>query len=130
MEVAAGHGHVQQAQEILRWVFALIFISAGADKFFHVLADWTKYLAPLFARIFPGETTFMWALGSFEVALGLLVALRPAVGGLAIAAWLVAIILNLLILQAFYDVALHDLGLALAAFALARLSQPAAARPL
>jgi len=112
-----------QAYQILHLAFVVAPILAGADKFFHVLVNWDQYLAPAIARMLPvSGHTFMLAVGVIEVVAGLLVAFMPAVGGLVVGAWLCGIIVNLLMIPAYFDVALRDFGLALGAFALARLA--------
>jgi hypothetical protein len=96
---------------------------AGADKFFHFLVNWDQYLSPLVTRMLPvSGHAFMLGVGVIEIVAGLLVAFMPAIGGLVVAAWLCGIILNLLSIPGYYDVALRDLGLALGAFALSRLA--------
>ncbi len=98
-------------------------VIAGLDKFTHLLTNWDQYLAPSIARLSPiGGHGLMLVVGGVEVAAGLLVAVRPKIGGLVVAAWLVGIIFNLLLAGGFYDIALRDLGLALGAFALSRLA--------
>ena len=112
-----------QAYQILHLAFVVAPILAGADKFFHVLVNWDQYLSPAIARMLPvSGHTFMLAAGAIEVVAGLLVAFMPALGGLVVGAWLCGIIINLLTIPAYFDVALRDLGLALGAFALARLA--------
>jgi hypothetical protein len=112
-----------QAYQILHLGFVVAPMVAGADKFFHFLVNWDQYLSPLVARMLPvSGHTFMLAVGVIEVAAGLLVAFRPAIGGLVVGAWLCGIIVNLLLIPGYYDIALRDLGLAMGAFALARLS--------
>jgi len=99
-------------------------IVAGLDKFFGLLVNWDQYLAPVVSRIIPlAPHTFMMAAGAIEIAASLLVAIRPAIFAYVVSAWLVGIILNLLLIPGFYDVALRDLGLALGTFALGRLAQ-------
>ena len=95
---------------------------AGADKFFGLLTNWEQYLAPAVANIVPAHT-FMLVVGAVEIAAGLLVAVMPRIGAYVVCAWLLGIILNLLMLGAYYDIALRDLGLAIGAFALGRLSE-------
>ena len=114
----------RQAYQALHIGFVVAPVLAGLDKFTNLLTDWTKYLAPSVANLLPVDArTFMYGVGVVEVLAGLLVAVRPRIGGYVVAAWLVGIILNLLIhTQQYYDVALRDLGLAIGAFALARLS--------
>jgi hypothetical protein len=112
-----------QAFLTLRVGFVVAPILFGLDKFTNLLADWTTYLAPAVDRLVPGSaTSAMLAVGVVEIVAGLVVAVRPRVGGYLVAAWLAGIIANLLLLGDHYDVALRDLGLLLAALALARLA--------
>jgi hypothetical protein len=112
-----------QAYQILWVAFVVAPLVAGADKFFHFLVNWDQYLSPLVTRMLPmSGHTFMLGVGVIEIVAGLLVAFMPAIGGLVVGAWLCGIILNLMSIPGYYDVALRDLGLALAAFALARLA--------
>jgi hypothetical protein len=112
-----------QAYLTLRVGFVVAPILFGLDKLTNLLADWTTYLAPTIDRLVPSSaTSAMLAVGVIEVVAGLVVAIRPKVGGYLVAAWLAGIITNLLLLGDHYDVALRDLGLLLAALALARLA--------
>ncbi|MBA3708845.1 MAG: hypothetical protein H0W83_08520 [Planctomycetes bacterium] len=112
-----------QAYRILHVGFAVLPILAGVDKFFNALIDWTRYVAPVFPNLLHvSKQTFMMGVGVIEVVAGLLVALYPKVGGYVVMLWLWGIILNLVLLQNYYDVALRDFGLSLGALALARLA--------
>jgi len=112
-----------QAYQILHIAYIVAPLVAGVDKFFHFLVNWDQYLSPAIARMLPVPGhTFMLGVGVIEVAAGLLVAIMPALGGAVVGAWLCGIILNLLMIPGYYDIALRDLGLALGAFALARLA--------
>src|SRR5215216_4459799 len=112
-----------QAYLTLRVGFVVAPTLFGLDKFTNLLTDWTTYLAPAIDRLVPGTaTTAMVAVGVVEIVAGLVVAVRPKVGGYLVAAWLAGIIGNLLLLGDHYDVALRDFGLLLAALALARLA--------
>jgi hypothetical protein len=113
----------RQAHWILRAGFVAAPLLAGADKFFNRLCRWEKYLAPSVERHLPVDArTFMYGVGVVEVAAGALVAAKPRIGGYVVAGWLGAIIGNLLLSRDNYDIALRDLGLALGALALGRLS--------
>ena len=113
-----------QAFRILQVAFVLAPIIAGADKFFGFLVNWDQYLAPLVANMLPvAPHTFMLAVGVIEIVAGLVVAVRPYYGGYLVAAWLWAIIGNLLMIPGYFDVALRDFGLSLGAVALARLGR-------
>ena len=112
-----------QAFWLLRIGFTVAPIVFGADKFLHVLTNWDRYLAPVINDIVPGTAhQAMYAVGIVEVIAGLVVALKPRFGAYLVAAWLAGIIVNLLLIPGFYDVALRDFGLLLAALALARLA--------
>jgi hypothetical protein len=113
-----------QAYQILHWGFVAAPAIAGADKFVGLLANWDKYLSPAFASASPLSVhATMLVVGVIEVLAGLLVAVKPRIGAYVVAAWLVGIIVNLLLLGGYYDVALRDFGLLLGALALGRLSE-------
>jgi hypothetical protein len=117
------HDPAFQAFFLLRTVFTVAPIVFGLDKFFNVLTDWPHYLAPFVDSIAPGSPeNAMLIVGVIEIVAGVLVAVRPQIGGYVVAAWLLGIIVNLLLIPGFYDVALRDFGLFVAALALARLS--------
>lgn len=106
---------------ILKIGFVLAPILAGLDKFFNVLVDWTRYFSPVVVEIIP-IGALLPVVAIVEIAAGVGVALKPRLFAYVVAAWLGAISLNLLLLPGFYDIALRDVGLALAALALGRLS--------
>jgi uncharacterized membrane protein YphA (DoxX/SURF4 family) len=113
-----------QAFVVLRIAFTVAPILAGIDKFAHLLVNWDQYLAPAVARMLPVSAhTFMLAVGVIEIVAGLLVAFAPRIGAWIVAAWLLGIIVNLLMIPGYFDVALRDFGLMLGAVALARLSE-------
>ena len=113
-----------EAFRILRFGFTVAPIVAGLDKFLHILTDWDKYLAPAVSNTLGIQPhTFMMLVGAIEITAGIVVALRPRIGGYVVAAWLLGIIVDLLVLGGYLDVALRDLGLLLAALALARLAE-------
>jgi hypothetical protein len=119
-----------QAYRLLHAGFVAAPLLAGLDKFFHVLTNWDMYLAPRIAALSPiGGHGLMLVVGVVEMAAGVLVALWPRVGAYVVAAWLFAIILNLLLVPGFFDIALRDFGLSLGALALARLSARYASGP-
>jgi uncharacterized membrane protein YphA (DoxX/SURF4 family) len=124
----AGDG-AQQAFLLLRTVFTVAPIAFGLDKFANLLTDWPGYLAPFVDRLVPGTAQqAMYAVGVIEVLAGLLVAVRPRYGAVVVAAWLAGIIVNLLILGGYHDVALRDFGLLVGALALWRLASRTATR--
>jgi hypothetical protein len=119
----AGDPSREQVFTLLRTVFTIAPIAFGADKFAGLLTDWEQYLAPWVNDLVPGTAhQAMLAVGVVEIIAGLLVALRPDIGGYVVAAWLAGIILNLVTMGEFLDVALRDFGLLVAALALARLA--------
>lgn len=119
-----------QAYRILHVAFAVAPVIAGADKFLEWLVDWDLYLSPLAQEILGGfRHEFMLVVGAVEIVAGLGVAVWPRVFAYVVAAWLGAIIINLLLSAAFYDIALRDFGLMLGALALGRLSAAFHSRP-
>jgi hypothetical protein len=121
---------VGQATALLRLAFTVAPIAFGLDKFFDVLVEWERYLAPDLVEALPGNARqLMYLVGIVEIVAGLVVAVRPRIGGYLVAAWLAGIIANLLLLGEHYDIALRDLGLLLGALALARLASVPADRP-
>jgi hypothetical protein len=112
-----------QAYRILQAGFTVAPILAGLDKFFHLLVDWDKYLPSVVNNAVGGHGhALMSVVGVIEVAAGIGVALRPRIFSYVVAVWLWGIIVNLLLIPGYFDVALRDFGLSLGALALGRLS--------
>lgn len=108
---------------LLRTVFTVAPIAFGLDKFFGLLTDWEAYLAPWVNDLVPGSAhDAMLLVGVIEVVAGITVAVRPRFGGLLVAAWLGGIILNLVTMGEYYDVALRDFGLLMGALSLSLLA--------
>ena len=122
---------VAQAFLLLRIAFTVAPILFGLDKFANVLTDdWTRYLSSDFNSLLPGSAaTGMHIVGVVEIAAGLVVAVAPRFGGYLIAAWLGGIIVNLLIVGGYGDIALRDFGLMLGALTLTRLASVYPAGP-
>jgi hypothetical protein len=119
-----------QAFTLLRVAFTVAPILFGLDKFTGLmLDDWTKYLAPAFDDLIPGSASdAMHIVGAVEIAAGVVVAVVPRFGGLLVAAWLAGIIVSLLIVGGYADIALRDFGLMVGALALSRLAAAAPAQ--
>ncbi len=114
----------RQAFQVLRLGFTVAPIIAGLDKFLGLLTNWDKYLPPAVSNtVGVAPHTFMMVVGAIEIVAGVLVAVNPRFGGYLVSAWLCLIIVNLLMVGGFLDVALRDLGLAMGAFALAKLAE-------
>ena len=113
-----------QAFMLLRIAFTVAPILFGLDKFAEVLTnDWTRYLAPEFNDLIPGSAQgAMYLVGAIEIVAGLVVLVAPRFGGLLVAAWLGGIIVSLLLVGGYGDIALRDFGLLVGALALARLA--------
>ena len=135
VEVRAEFGDaVYQAYQILHVAFIVAPIVAGIDKFLDVLVNWDQYLAPPIAASLPlSAHNFMLVVGVIEIIAGLVVAFAPMAGAYIVTLWLWGIIINLLLIPGYFDIALRDFGLSLGALALARLStrfQPPHPHPL
>ena len=112
-----------QAYQILHLAFIVAPVVAGLDKFFHLLVNWDQYLPPLVNTLVGGHGhELMLGVGVIEVVAGIGVAFKPKIFAYVVAAWLALIIVNLLMIPGYFDVALRDFGLLLGALALARLS--------
>jgi hypothetical protein len=113
----------REAFLLLRTVFTVAPVAFGLDKFTNLMTDWPDYLAPWINDLVPGTAQeAMYAVGVIEIVAGIVVAWAPRYGALLVAAWLAGIIVNLLTIPDFYDVALRDFGLLVAALALWRLA--------
>jgi len=124
---ASSAGH--QAYRILQFGFTVAPILAGLDKFFHLLVNWDQYLPGVVANVSPiTPHTLMLVVGVIEIVAGIGVALKPRIFAYVVAAWLAVIIINLLLIPGYFDVALRDFGLLLGALALGQLSQQFARR--
>ena len=123
---------VAQSFLLLRIAFTVAPILFGLDKFAEVMiSDWPKYLAPEFNSLIPGSAQdAMYIVGAIEIVAGLVVAIMPRFGGLLVAGWLGGIIVNLLIVGGYGDIALRDFGLLLGALTLARLASASPERDL
>ncbi|MCR4336682.1 MAG: hypothetical protein NUV91_02605 [Candidatus Omnitrophica bacterium] len=111
-----------KAYRILYFGFIVLPLIAGIDKFTDLLTDWDKYLSPLISNVVNAHT-FLMIVGVVEIAAALIVAFRPMLGAAIVAFWLWGIVLNLLTMPGFYDIALRDFGLSLGALALAHLAR-------
>ena len=113
-----------QAYQILHVGLTVAPIVAGLDKFFNLLVNWEQYLPPFVTNLVGGNGHYlMLVVGVIEIIVGLGVSFKPKIFAYVVSAWLLIIIANLLMLPGYYDIALRDFGLALAALALARLSR-------
>jgi uncharacterized membrane protein YphA (DoxX/SURF4 family) len=110
---------------LMLWVgFVVIPVVFGLDKFANVLTNWEGYLAPWLVDVLPFSShTAMLIVGVVEIVAGILVAIKPRYAAYVVAFWLAGIIINLLTYSGFYDVALRDFGLLVAALALAQLAR-------
>jgi uncharacterized membrane protein YphA (DoxX/SURF4 family) len=108
---------------ILRVGFVILPLWMGIDKYVNGLTDWPGYLAPWIVDLLPfSAQTAMYVVGAVEIVAGIAIALKPRYASYVVALWLAGIIVNLLTYSGYYDVALRDVGLLVAALALALLS--------
>jgi uncharacterized membrane protein YphA (DoxX/SURF4 family) len=112
-----------QAFMLLRLGFTVAPIAFGLDKFWNGMVYWPKYLAPWINDLMPGTgQQFMYFVGAVEIVAGIVVLLKPRYGAYLVAAWLAGIVTNLFSYPGWYDIAVRDFGLMLAALTLARLA--------
>jgi hypothetical protein len=115
------HAPAYHAYRILQFVFVVLPIIAGIDKFFNSMTNWGQYLSTPF-NVFGDAHTTMMVVGVIEIIAGILVAIRTSIFAYLVAIWLALIIINLFVLGNFYDIILRDCALFLCAIALGRLS--------
>jgi uncharacterized membrane protein YphA (DoxX/SURF4 family) len=112
-----------QAFVTLRVGFAVVPIVMGIDKFFNNLVDWERYLAHWIDNISPLSAVHtMHVVGVIEIVAGVLVALKPRYFAYLVAAWLGGIVIDLLTYSGYYDIAIRDAALMVAALTLGRLA--------
>ena len=115
---------VRPVFNLLKFTYGIVPVVAGLDKFTNLLTDWQQYLHPGITAMLPfSPTIFMIIVGLVEMAAGVLVLLKPAIGGWVVVAWLTLIALTLLVSGQFLDVAVRDLVMAIGAFSLVRLAK-------
>jgi hypothetical protein len=109
----------------LRAALGAVAFLAGLDKFFNLLADWPAYLSPAVPYLLPiSASGFMHVVGVVEMAVGaVILAGYTRLGGYIAAAWLLCIAINLVTTGRYFDVAVRDVAMAVAAFTLARLTE-------
>jgi len=119
-------GRIEPARQafVMLWaLFTVAPIVVGIDKYFDGLANWKDYLAPWINDIVPGSAhQMMLGVGVVEILAGLLVLTMPRIGAYVLAAWFAGLVVNLVSQGEYYDIALRDFGLMVAALALARLA--------
>lgn len=113
-----------QAYEVLHVGYSLIFLLMGTDKFLNLFTDWSKYFSSGILGYLPITTgQLITSIGLLEIAIGVITALAPRLGGYLLALWMWLIIANLVLLGNYFEVGLLMFGLSLGAISLARLSQ-------
>jgi|SRR6185436_11027777 len=124
MEITTTNQTVRSVWTILRFTFGLVPIVAGLDKFTDLLTNWDMYLHPGIASMLPfSPHLFMQIVGVIEIIAGIIVLVRPAIGGYIVMAWLIGIALQLIASGKYFDVAVRDLVMSISALSLARLSK-------
>lgn len=119
---------VNKVQVILKFTYGLVPIVAGLDKFTNLLTNWAAYVPEPIAGILPiTPSALMMVVGVIEMAAGVIVLRKTALGAYIVAAWLILIALNLLILGSF-DIAVRDIVMAIGAFSLAKITEATAGK--
>jgi len=125
MTTVTYNDEINRLQTIMKYVFVIVPIVAGLDKYFNILVQWNGYLAPSTLELLPfsGET-FMKIVGIIEIIAGIIVAVRTQIGAYIVSIWLFLIALSLIFTWWHPDVAVRDIVMAISAYVLARLSTP------
>jgi uncharacterized membrane protein YphA (DoxX/SURF4 family) len=119
------HGGLDSAWWALRIGVGLVAFLAGLDKFFNILTDWSQYVSPFTERLLPISVgAFLGVVGVIEMLVGIAVLTAwTRLGAYVAAVWLLGISVNLLLTGRFFDVAVRDVVMAIAAYTLARLTE-------
>ena len=124
MEIVSSNSTVRSVWMVLRVTFGIVPIVAGADKFTDILVNWDMYLNPDIAKMLPFSVhIFMQIVGCIEIIAGIIVLIKPSVGGWIVMIWLICIALQLIAMGNYYDVAVRDIVMSIGAMSLARLSR-------
>lgn len=126
--IAVPRSPLYKAYRSMHWGLMAVPLLAGLDKFANLTTQWSDYLAPQIGSLVVAHTPFtthelMMGVGAVEILAALLVAVRPRIGATVVGLWLGAVIVNLLIGMHYFDIALRDFGLMVAAFGLAWLGR-------
>ncbi|GAA4131046.1 hypothetical protein GCM10022216_00740 [Sphingobacterium kyonggiense] len=123
MENTIKNQEISKVVNVLKYLFVIVPIVAGADKFTNLLCNWEQYLNPTMADILPfSGAVFMKIVGVIEIVAGLIVLKKPIIGGYIVSAWLALIAISLLTSLNYLDVAVRDLVMAISALSMAKLS--------
>lgn len=129
METTTSNEIVRSVWSTLRFVFGIVPIVAGADKFTDLLTNWDMYLHPGIASMLPIPVhTFMQIVGVIEIIAGIIVFIKPRLGGFIVMIWLICIALQLIASGKYFDVAVRDLVMAISAMSMARLTNVVSSR--
>jgi uncharacterized membrane protein YphA (DoxX/SURF4 family) len=124
METQSTNQALASVHTLLKLTFGIVPVVAGLDKFTNILTQWENYLHPGLVAMLPFEpNTFMMIIGVIEIVAGVIVLLKPAIGGYIASAWLTLIAMTLLASGNHLDVAVRDLVMAIGAYSLARISK-------
>jgi uncharacterized membrane protein YphA (DoxX/SURF4 family) len=116
---------LQTIQTISKIALGLMAFLAGLDKFLNLLTNWEQYVSPLSQRMLPlSPTTLMHVVGVIEMVVGLAILTKlTRLGAYVAAIWLLCIAVELVTTGRFFDIAVRDVELAIAAFVLAKLTE-------
>jgi hypothetical protein len=124
MENLTLNQQIKPTFNLLKFTYGLVPIVAGLDKFTNLLTNWEQYLNPALANMIPfSPHAFMMIVGVIEIVAGIIVLIKPAIGGLIVSAWVTLIALTLLASGHYLDVAVRDVVMAIGAFSLTRIAK-------
>jgi hypothetical protein len=120
----ANHNRLVQSWWLLKYTYGLLFVVAGADKYMNLVTEWQKYISPLILNMIPlSAQQFIWGVGIVEIIIGILIlAIATRIGAYLAMAWLLIIVLNLLSMGTYFDIAVRDTVMAIGALVLALLT--------
>lgn len=116
--------NITKLQQILKFVFGIVPIVAGTDKFLNLLTQWDSYVHPFISGILPfSASVLMMLVGVIEIAAGIIVLTKTKIGAIIVSAWLLVIALSLLFTGTYIDVAVRDIVMAISSYVLYELTK-------
>lgn len=125
MDMVINRTKFESTWKLLWLTYAVVPIVIGLDKCFSWwLVDWAQYASPMIVAHLPmSMNQFVVLTGIIEIVAGILVFIRPRFGAYLVAAWLVAVVINLATMHKFYDIMARDLVIAIGVLAFAWLTE-------
>jgi len=109
----------------LRYIYGLVPIVIGLDKFFSYIVDWNIYVSPVVMMHVPVFVAahILAIVGIVEIIAGIIILNDESTrfGAYVVAAWIGVVIVNLFTIGGMYDIILRDVAIAVGYITLGKL---------